>query len=197
MTAQRDESPPPSDAGLASSAQLGTAWAQGDAYGRALALMTCTIAHDGGEQQAGDYLIGYVVGGAEGMYEWVDGRLGWHDPIDENVHLMISVRDASDGRFVPGLSVVATLIDPNGREVGTHEQALMWHPMLYHYGRNWVVALDADYDLRIQVEPPRFSRHDDVSGLRFMDPVAVEFAGVRIGPGCPRPLRPFGTRALP
>ena len=31
--------------------------AQGEAYGRALDYMTGTVAYDGGEQQAGDYLI--------------------------------------------------------------------------------------------------------------------------------------------
>ncbi len=55
--------------------QLDFARAQGDAYGRALAYMTGTVAHDGGEQRAGDYLIGYAVEEAEGMYEWADGAL--------------------------------------------------------------------------------------------------------------------------
>jgi hypothetical protein len=62
----------------------------------------------------------------------------WRDPGEENVHVEVSVRDASGGRFVPGVRVFATLIDPDGNEVGTHEQPLIWHPMIYHYGRNWV-----------------------------------------------------------
>jgi hypothetical protein len=33
------------------------------------------FAHDGGEQQAGDYLVGYGVEEAEGMHEWADGGL--------------------------------------------------------------------------------------------------------------------------
>ncbi len=74
------------------------------------------------------------------MYEWRDGELVWHEPQDENVHLEISVRDAGDGRFVPCVRVIATLIHADGTEVGTHEQPLLWHPMLYHYGRNWRVA---------------------------------------------------------
>lgn len=181
----------------ASSAQPSAAWEQGDAYGRALALMTATIAHDGGEQQAGDYLIGYAVAGAEGIYDWVDGQLAWHEPVDENLHLKIGVRDADDGRFVPGLRVLATLIDPDGMEIGTHEQPLMWHPMLYHYGRNWLVALDGDYVLRIQVDPPRFSRQDDVEGLRFMDPVTVEFACVKVRCARRSPSQPRGRSARP
>lgn len=50
-----------------SAAQLDLAWAQGEAYGRALASMTNAVAEDGGDQQAGDYLIGYAVETAEGM----------------------------------------------------------------------------------------------------------------------------------
>jgi hypothetical protein len=174
-----------------------TAWAQGDAYGRALALLTGTIAHDGGEQQAGDYLIGYAVTAAEGMYDWVEGDLEWHDPAAENVHLMISVRDAGDGRFVPALRVLATLISPDGIEVGTHEQPLVWHPMLHHYGRNWLVMPDGDYVLRIRVDPPRFSRHDDVDGLRFMDTVTIEFTGAKVRLSRPGPSQPCGNTPLP
>ena len=159
--------------------QLDLAWAQGEAYGRALASMTNAVAEDGGEQQAGDYLIGYAIEKAEGMYHWVDGRLEWHEPGDENVHLEITVRDASDGRFVPGVRVVATLVDADGEEVGAHEQPLLWHPMIYHYGRNWLVP-HGDYVLHVRVDPPRFSRHDAVNGRRFIEPVEVEFGSVRV-----------------
>lgn len=172
--------PMPTHSREASTAQLDLAWAQGEAYGRALALMTNAVAEDGGEQQAGDYLIGYVVEEAEGMYDWVDGRLEWHEPGDENVHLEITVRDASDGRFVPGVRVLATLIDADGEEVGMHEQPLLWHPMIYHYGRNWMVPRDGDYVLRVRVDPPRFARHDAVNGRRFVEPVEVEFSSVRV-----------------
>lgn len=117
--------------------QLDYARKQGDAYGAALHYMTGTVAHDGGEQQSGHYLIGYAVEKAEGMYEWVDGELVWRDPDEEeNLHVEVSVRDASDGRFVPAVRVIATLTDPDGNDVGTHEQPLLWHPMIYHYGRN-------------------------------------------------------------
>jgi len=58
----------------------------------------------GAEQPAGDYLVGYAVEAAEGMYELRDGRLGWRSPQAENLHLEITVRDRADGRFVPGAS---------------------------------------------------------------------------------------------
>ena len=60
----------------------------------------------------------------------------------------LTVRDASDGRFVPAVRVVATLIDPAGEEVGTHEQPMLWHPIIYRYGRNWLVPGAGDYVLR-------------------------------------------------
>jgi hypothetical protein len=190
----------PSGAGpceTASSAQPSAAWAQGDAYGRALALVAGGFASDGGEQQAGDYLIGYAVADAEGTYEWVDRQLEWRDPVEENIHLRISVRDAGDGRFVPGLRVVATLIDPDEVPVGSHEHPLVWHPVLYHYGRNWLVTSDGEHVLRIEVDPPRFQRQDDVNGLRFMDRVAVEFPCVNIRRGRQGPPPPSEHHALP
>ena len=86
--------------------QLDLALEQGEAYGRALAYMTGEVAHDGGEQEAGHYSIGYAIEEAEGMYEWFEGELVWRNPQDENVHVEVSVRDAADGRFVPGVRVL-------------------------------------------------------------------------------------------
>ena len=181
----RDTATPPmdSDTSEADAEQLHLAQVQGEAYGRALDLMTGRVAHDGGEQDAGDYRIGYAVEDAEGMYEWIDGGLRWREPRGENLHLEISVRDRSDGRFVPGVRVLATLIGPDGQEVGTHEQPLLWHPMIYHYGRNWIVPAAGRYTLRVHVEPPTFMRHDEVNGCRFVDPVDVAFAGVNVERG--------------
>ena len=55
--------------------------------------------------------------------------------------------------------------------------------MIYHYGRNWIVPSDGGYTLRVRVEPPTFMRHDEVNGKRFIEPVEVEFTGVRIETG--------------
>lgn len=163
--------------------QLDLAREQGEAYGRALEYMTGTVAHDGGQRPAGEYLVGYAVEEAEGMYEWADGDLVWHGPGESNVHVEVAVRDAGDGRFVPGLRVQATLIDPQGHEVGSHEQPLLWHPMIYHYGRNWTVPGDGDYTLRVHIDPPTFMRHDETNGRRFTEPVDVEFHPVKISRG--------------
>ena len=134
-------------------------------------------------RRPGDYTIAYAIEEAEGMYQWVDGRLGWHDPDGENLHLEVSVRDRGDGRFVPGVRVLAKLIAPDGEEVGEHELPLLWHPMIYHYGRNWTVPTDGEYTLRVHVDPPTFMRHDQVNGCRFIEPVEVEFTGVKVERG--------------
>lgn len=162
--------------------QLHLAEKVGRAFGRALENMAEEEAREE-EKTAGDYLVGVAVEHAEGLYQWEDGRLVWRDPEEENIRVEVSVRDAEDGRFVPGLEITATLIAPDGSEVGSHCQAFMWHPWLYHYGRNWVVPGDGDYTIRVHIEPPRFIRHDRMNGLRFADPVDVEFTEVTLETG--------------
>lgn len=181
----RDQEAPPMDPNTdeATAKQLDLAREQGEAYGRALTHMATGVAHDGGEQEADPYRIGYAIEKAEGMYARVDSALAWQEPGDDNLHVEVAVRDASDGRFVPGVRVLATLISPDGGEVGTHEQPLVWHPMIYHYGRNWTVPADGEYTLRVRVEPPSFMRHDKVNGRRFTEPVEVEFTGVQVKRG--------------
>jgi hypothetical protein len=117
------------------------------------------------------------------MYDWRDGRLEWREPHGANLHVEVSVRDAADGRFVPGARVLATLISVNGEQLGPYEQPLLWHPMVYHYGRNRTVPDGDDYTVRVRVEPRRFSRHDEANGYRFTDPVEVEVSGVPLMPG--------------
>ena len=167
----------------ADATQLKLAKAEGDAYGKSLEHMIKSVAHGGAEKLAGHYRIGYAVEEAEGMYMWHDGELHWEDPDEENVHIEVSVRDASDGRFVPAVKVFVTVIDPDGKEVGTHEQPLLWHPMIYHYGRNWTVPADGKYTLRVRVEPPTIMRHDEVNGKRFLKEEEVEFKNVKIERG--------------
>jgi hypothetical protein len=177
--------PPPMDPNTdeADAKQLDLARQQGESYRRALEHMANDVAQDGGMQPAGEYLIGYAVEEAEGMYEWENGELVWHDPDGENLHVEIAVCDAADGRFVPGLKVTGTLVDPDGNEVGSHEHPLLWHPMLYHYGRNWAVPADGAYTLHVRVEPPTFMRHDEVNGCRFKDVVETTFEGVQVERG--------------
>jgi hypothetical protein len=182
MVRQQAQRPPTSPSDEADEAQLRLARAQGEAFGMAVENMIVAEAH-GAEQPAGDYRVGYAVEHAEGMYHLEGGELRWHDPQDENVHVEVVVRDGADGRFVPGLTVYATLLDAAGTEVGTHRQEFIWHPWLYHYGRNWRVPGDGEYTLRVRIEAAEFMRHDRTNGRRFAAPVEVEFTGVQIETG--------------
>ncbi len=163
--------------------QLRLARVQGDALQQAIDNMVNKEAH-GALQKAGDYEIGYAVEHAEGMYTFNSaGELEWHNPDQENAHIEVVVRDAADGRFIPALTVEATLIDSQGQEVGTHQQPFLWHPWLYHYGRNWQVPGSGEYTLRIRVAAPDFPRHDKTNGKRYAAPVEVVFNKVHIDAG--------------
>lgn len=175
--------PPMRKSDEADAEQLRLARAQGKALGDALEHMTKKEAHDGGETRAGDYRVGYAVEEAEGMWQRKGGELVWEEPGEENLHVEVSVRDGADGRFVPALEVHATLVAPDGTEVGTHRQPFLWHPWLYHYGRNWTVPGDGEYTLRVRIEPPEFGRHDRTNGRRYAEPVEVEFTGVKVKTG--------------
>ena len=171
------------DTDEADARQLDAARAEGESYGRSVELMVGSVAEGGGCVPAGDYQVGYAVEEAEGMYVWRDGGLVWTEPEEENLHVEVVVRDGADGRFVPELEVYATLIDPDGNEVGTHQQPFLWHPMLYHYGRNWKVPGDGTYTLRVRIDPPQFMRHDKVNGKRYTVVARAEFTGVEVKPG--------------
>lgn len=162
--------------------QLQLAKKQGQAIEAALKEMTQNEAH-GAEKRAGDYLVGYAIEHAEGMYRLQAGELVWYEPQNENAHIEVSVRDAADGRFIPGLTVRLTVLDENEQEVGTNEQPFLWHPWLYHYGRNWVLPGDGKYILHIYIEAPQFGRHDKKNGKRYADSVEVEFHDVKIETG--------------
>ncbi len=163
--------------------QISLARKQGEDFTRVVKEMTESEAHDGGKRQIGDYIVGYAVEEAEGMWTPRDGKLEWNEPQEENVHVEIVVQSAADERFLPGLSVRATLSDDKGNEIGTHEQPFLWHPWIYHYGRNWKVPGNGTYRLKVHVDPPAYPRHDRKNGNRFAEPVDVEFDSVKIETG--------------
>ncbi|MDQ2081105.1 iron transporter [Xanthobacteraceae bacterium Astr-EGSB] len=156
---------------------------EGEALGRTLRHMIDEVADTGDEIASGDYLIGFAAEKAEGMYLPRDGRLEWREPEDENVHLEVAVRDHADGRLIPGLDVRVTVTDEDGQEIGTHEHPLLWHPYLYHYGRNWHIPRAGRYSLRVRFEAPRFARHDRKNGCRLSEGADVTFDNVMLQTG--------------
>lgn len=169
--------------GEADAQQLTFARREGDAYQQALEYMAHEVADSGELQRAGDYIVAYAQEKAEGMYALRgEGQLEWQPPTDENCHLEISVSDASDGRFVPYLKIHATL-SGQGQTVGPFEVPFLWHPGLYHYGKNIRVPGDGEYDLKISIEPPSFMRHDKQNGQRYASTVEVTFDRVTLKTG--------------
>jgi uncharacterized protein involved in high-affinity Fe2+ transport len=179
---QKTQKPPMRASDEATKAQLDLAREQGDAYVRALQHMVEETANGGGEKRAGHYVVAYAHEEAEGMYHLANGSLEWQEA-DGNIHIEISVRDAGDNRFIPGLDVTLTVVDEDGQEVGTEPMPFLWHPWLYHYGRNWEIPGDGRYTLRVRIEPPEFMRHDEKNGRRYAEPVTVEFEDVELETG--------------
>lgn len=160
--------------------QLDMAREQGDAYTKALNEMANNVADHGGEQPVDDYVVAYAIEDAEGMYQMKAGELEWQDPGDKNKHIEISVRDRADNRFIAGLEIEMTLIDSEGNQVFTHDLPMLWHPWLYHYGRNVKIDKSGEYSLKVHVKAPGFGRHDKKNGKRYANDVDVEFDGIKI-----------------
>ena len=160
--------------------QLDLARGEGEAYQRSLRYMVEEVAHTGAIQDAGDYVVGIAQEEAEGMYQLQDGELTFVEPSAENCHLEVAVADAADGRFVPYLSVTAELSNEDGETVGPVDLPFLWHPGLYHYGANLTVPGDGTYDVRVQIEPAGFGRHDRENGDRYDEAVEVQFEDVDV-----------------
>lgn len=164
--------------------QLDLAQQAGDAYQEALDYMANEVAHTGDKTEVGDYIVGFAQEKAEGMYVLKDeGQFEFVEPDDENCHLEVAVCDAADGRFAPECTVIATLTSEDGEQVGPTTVPLVWHPGLYHYGKNMVVPSSGTYTIDVRVEPPAFKRHDEKNGDRYGEPVEVTFEGVDIETG--------------
>jgi hypothetical protein len=161
--------------------ELDLARKQGEAYAAAVHQMLKET--QGRQKHVGDYIVAVAVEKAEGMYRLEDVTLKWENPGDTNVHIEVMVADGADGRFIPDLSVEVTVIDGNGNEIDTHAHEFVWHPWLFHYGHNWILPVSGSYTLQVQVAPPLFLRHDKKNGIRYYQPVLVEFENIPIEVG--------------
>lgn len=156
----------------------------GEAYLRAANHMIEEVAETGAKTEAGDYVVGFAQEEAEGLYRMGNGGLEWREPSEaENCHLEVIVASAADGRFVPGLSVHAALEDAAGNEIGPQQIPFVWHPGVYHYGRNLALPGDGKYTITVDIEPASFPRHDKRNGDRFAEPIEVRFEDVAVTTG--------------
>lgn len=156
---------------------------EGEALGKTLEHLLKDVVDDGQQKQSGEYLIACAVENAEGLYEYQNGEFQWQEPEISNVHMEVCVRDAADGRFIPGLNVMATLIDEDGELIGEHQLPLLWHPYIYHYGRNWKIPKSGKYTVQVRFDPPKFSRHDKKNGKRFTQPGEATFKNMHLKTG--------------
>ncbi|MBI1299620.1 hypothetical protein GC175_32240 [bacterium] len=181
--ASKEKTPPMKSSNEASEKQLQLAKEQGKAYRKALDEMAKHEADIGEMKPAGNFVVALAVEEAEGMYHKVDGKLEWQEPDKENVHIEITAFDAADGRFIPELTVHVTVSDEDGKQVGRYQQPFLWHPWLYHYGRNWQLPGDGNYTVKVEIDAPEFGRHDKENGKRYAEPVEVVFENVEIETG--------------
>ncbi len=156
----------------------------GDAYQEMVSYFIADVASDGGTVEAGDYRIGVAVEEAEPLWQLSGDRLELTSPPEgDNAHLEVVVTDAADGRFIPGLHVTARLRAADGSEIGSYELPFLWHPTMYHYGRNVRVPQEGDYELEVGIAVPTFARHDKTNGRRYVSGVTASVAGLHIKPG--------------
>lgn len=169
--------------GEADAKQLVLARQEGDKYLAALEYMTDEVADTGAKIRAGDYIVAFAQEKAEGMYHLVDGALNWRDAAPEtNCHIEIAVLDAGDHRFIPGLTIECVLSQA-GNEVVRFKPEFLWHPGLFHYGKDVKVPASGLFDLRVVIAAPDFPRHDKVNGKRYGEAVDVTFSQVPIQTG--------------
>lgn len=155
----------------------------GDAYLQAVDHMIEDVAETGARKETDDYIVGFAQEEAEGMYRMKDGDLEWEEPSeDQNCHLEVVVASAADRRFLPGMSVQATL-EGEDTTVGPTEIPFVWHPGLYHYGRNLELPDAGTYTITVEIEPAQWPRHDKQNGDRFTNSLETRFEDVEIETG--------------
>lgn len=184
MAANVTRRPPEQQTDEATQEGLRLARQAGDIYQQTVRYFIEHVAVSGAQQRAGDYQIAVAVEHAEPLYQLAGGELHLAEPFAAaNAHLEVVVADGGDGRFVPGLHVIVTLLDDQHQEVGTYHLPFLWHPTMYHYGSNVHVPRAGQYTARVSIPAPAFPRHDKVNGKRYTAPVTVEFKDIHIEPG--------------
>jgi uncharacterized protein involved in high-affinity Fe2+ transport len=183
-TGTKSHQPPAEPSDEADRNQLRMAHQEGEKYLASLDYMATKVADTGGKTRAGDYIVAFAQERAEGMYHLKSGKLEWVEaPQDMNCHMEIAVADATDNRFIPYLKISCTL-SKGGKEVVSFEPDFLWHPGLYHYGKDLKLPDgDGAYDLNIKIAAPTFPRHDETNGKRFAEDVEVNFKNIKLTTG--------------
>lgn len=141
------------------------------------------IDEEGGEKEAGEYRVGYIVEPAEGWWEGPPTNLTWRDPAaGETNHIEILPFEAGSGLLVPNMEGTLTVLDDSGEEVES-KPLEFYRGEFYHYANNFSLPESGTYTLRAVLNPPEFRRHEteeESEGKVFTEPVTVEFQNVEI-----------------
>jgi len=155
---------------------------EGDVIDRPLSEMLRGADVSGSQVRSGDYKVAVVVQAARGTWADRNGQLSYDSPngnIGPVDHLDVSIRDATTGRFIPGLKVRATILDSRRREVDTYLMPFTWHPWMNHYGLNVPVPGKGRYTVRVRADAPAFRRFGSTALRKFNKAVDVTVRNVR------------------
>ena len=140
------------------------------------------IDEEGGEQEVGEYRVGYIVEPAEGWWDGAPENLVWREPAaGETNHIEILPFEAETGLLVPGAEITLTVLNEAG-EVVESKPLEFYRGEFYHYANNFGLPGSGTYALRAEIEPPTFLRHgtEEGEGRVLTEPVVVEFESVEI-----------------
>lgn len=155
---------------------------EGDAVDRPLVAMLRGPEASGAQVRSGDYIVAAMLQPARGYWNTRGGKLNYSSPnnsVGPVAHLDVSIRDAVTGRFLPGLTVRATILNSRKKEIDTYAMPFMWHPWMNHYGLNVPSPGSGRYTIRVRAEAPAFRRYGSTALRKFNRPVDVEIRDVR------------------
>lgn len=128
----------------------------------------------GAEMMAGEFYLACILEDPKGYYKKENTTMQWHEG-SGGFFLSLAVRDAFDGRTVPGLTIAATISESSGKVLWSGPLPFAWHPLLHRYGENIPLPESGNYTFSFRIEPAPFRRHDPINGDRYRDTVEAEF----------------------
>ncbi|GHB67752.1 hypothetical protein GCM10010377_68320 [Streptomyces viridiviolaceus] len=134
-------------------------------------VLEAEIAARGGETEAGEYRIGYIVEAAEPWFESKDSKGGKHAGHDmggelvnrepakgETHHIEIIPMEAKTGRIIPDVPIRLEVLDSKGKVVQAQDLNF-YYAEFFHYANNFSIPREGKYTLRATLQPPTFLRH--------------------------------------
>lgn len=134
-----------------------------------------------GEQMTCDYRISLAATPVKGWYAPVNGQLVWITPeTTANEHLEVTLVNTIDQKTLPNSGGSLSIYDLNNKLLETKPLIMMWSPEGYHYGNNFIIPGNGNYNVKVDLTPPMFARHNRQIGNRFFNPASVVFQNVKL-----------------